>query len=638
LAGDACLPCWGEGGDNPLCPSAVVWSTDSEVIEEGDYEMNVTLSVDVSGTIGLPLQDLLDFEYFDKMTNSIKMLTITQITTTIINNSTKFSLAYSDYLDSFMNPSLTITPKVFFLYTEDDTPNSQEIYYVKPTPLTIQISKKGATEEQLEFEKSKEKYVNASYTTGIITGSISVSVASAAALAGSSTSFLYLLRLFQILEILSNFEKTNVNFGPKLKITFEFIDNLEIPEIPFISKISPLNKNRDFGSSELLKTGLKGKLPEGDESMFVIYGQNFFLSLSLVVSWLLSNGLDFMGCGNSFIFKFFAFLHRVIFDLFYFDFQMICATEFITHSVHKKKKLKFWYSLITSMFVLFIITVDILRAFSRLGGRRIKKYREKDDENLKFDFQGKLMVAVYNEGMSEEAKSNYPYFLIMERVRFLLLQLVIAGLQLLNRTQATILMLLNLVYFGIFVYKNFKIEIFNCTIVKVKMIIQEISIMLALFVIWIFSMSEKSQFSTSNAYSQLEIVLIISIILAATSELFLVIYQGIKSLITKFRNRKIKGKLSKSQKRKKSKKAPNTANAVSWKRALPNGQKSRAKEVRTKSKLSMRFGSRGRIVSLRMGRMLGNRGDRKISKSSHFWSKKKMMNLEKKRLGSRIND
>jgi hypothetical protein len=280
-----------------------------------------------------------------------------------------------------------------------------------------------------------------------------------------------------------------------------------------------------------------------------------------------------------------------------------------------------------------------MEAYLKLRRRRNIQERKKNDEEI--DLQGKLILDVYNEGMSEEAKTKFPYLVIFEKIRFLLLQFIIAGLQLLNRSQATILLVVNFSYFGYFLYKNFKVKLFENQIVKGKVVIQEISIMFVLFVIWVFSMSEKSDFSTSKLYSLMETIFIVCIFLAAFSELFMVISEGVRALINKCKNGKENQVLSiKKGKVLNNKKEPFKKMIRSWKRN--NREKKSSDKFKQKKSISKKIDSdkskRSLGNSQRFKKMLGFRKKNKIN----FWKNRQsvfaMRRAEKKKGNLSLED
>jgi len=331
---------------------------------------------------------------------------------------------------------------------------------------------------------------------------------------GSFLSFLSFFKIFQILEILVNFEKINVKFGIDINLVYSFMSALKIPEIESLSSMSPIAVD----GIEYLEftSGQKGKITKNNSEIFLLTGQNMIFSLIFIGSWLI---LQIMTCFNlqkNFLAKMLICLFRLIFSIFYFDFQMICAAEIGGHDIKKDQPKHLYMSYFVSSCVLFIIVHDLMDAFIILKRRTLKSNRVRID--AKKDFSTSLTLELYNEGMSTTAKEKMPYWILIEKIRFLSLQIVIAGLQMLNRFQATIIFAINLVYFTFFLKSLKKHKLYSLRIVKYKMIVQEVCIMFVLLVIWIFSFTYDKGFSDSYVYKALEIFIILCMFLAAITE------------------------------------------------------------------------------------------------------------------------
>lgn len=129
------------------------------------------------------------------------------------------------------------------------------------------------TTQDLIFEKlSKENSALVSAAVGL---KAAIATAAGTALIGSvltgagSSSIILLIKLFQILDILANLSKINVEFSHGVQIIFDLIDSLRIPVIPFLYKLSPITEQDVL----LFPRGTRGKLTNESNDVFIIYGQ-----------------------------------------------------------------------------------------------------------------------------------------------------------------------------------------------------------------------------------------------------------------------------------------------------------------------------------------------------------------------------
>jgi hypothetical protein len=71
---------------------------------------------------------------------------------------------------------------------------------------------------------------------GVIIGAAGISIFAGAC----NSSLMYLVKFFQILDILGNLSKINIKFGSITNDIFEFINRLGVPVIPFLVNMSPI--------------------------------------------------------------------------------------------------------------------------------------------------------------------------------------------------------------------------------------------------------------------------------------------------------------------------------------------------------------------------------------------------------------
>lgn len=121
-------------------------------------------------------------------------------------------------------------------------------------------------------------------TTQIIKDAMVSSSVVTSLLATSSGGLSYFIKLFQILDILGNLSKLNVEFGDGVQRVFDFVNGLKVPILPFIEKMSPLQVDDYI----LYQRGQRGKMLDNNGNTFIYYGQiMFFVSLIVFVRFLI---------------------------------------------------------------------------------------------------------------------------------------------------------------------------------------------------------------------------------------------------------------------------------------------------------------------------------------------------------------
>ena len=205
---------------------------------------------------------------------------------------------------------------------------------------------------------------------------------------------------------------------------------------------------------------------------------------------------------------------------------------------------------ITIILIIFLVrellqATLIIRARG-LQGQSSQKEKGGDEERENETPCNQLILEKYTEVLNptektkNETKSKndgYPQFIVLESLRFFLFQIIIVSLQNLNRCQSVIAFALNLAYFCFFIGALLKAKVFKSKIYLVKEIAQEISLMVLLSAITLFSFTQDSSFASSNAYKVIEILAILSILAAAGGELVVMVkslYEQILACIRYF--------------------------------------------------------------------------------------------------------
>lgn len=94
--------------------------------------------------------------------------------------------------------------------------------------------------------------------------------------------------------------------------------------------------------------------------------------------------------------------------------------ELSMHNIVISQPFKYQVSYILSMVYSSTLIIELLRAYDLLG----KKYKE---EELEFNFELKLMHRDWTKDLKKSEKDKGNTFMIRDRVRWTLFQIVIAG-------------------------------------------------------------------------------------------------------------------------------------------------------------------------------------------------------------------
>lgn len=476
---------------------------------------------------------IFEIEYFNKLKEIYEPVTIKSFS----YSKTNLTFTFEEYLTYKAHSNIrikTIYPLNKFYNSSTSKNNS---LFFKNQTLILEIKKIEIFSEELKIQEKKlaeaEKIAE---TPATILSGTAVGVTTVASFSGSS--FVFFIKFFQILEILSNLEKMNVKLGNNLEIVLVFISRIELPEIKFLAKLSPIDdledtegeyKDRELYLQQI--NGQRGKMIEKNRDVFIIYGQNFILSFLMLSTWIISILVSICLKGDNWFKKTLITLYRTLLGFFYFDFQLICVTEIASRNIFKDQPLSLRISYLTSMAVVSMIFIDLLRAY------HIIKKRRRDKEN-DLDYDEKMILSMYTDEMCEEAIDRAEMYLVIDNARFLIIQIFVATFQLLNRFQATLIVIFNLIYFIQVVKKLASKKIFGSKFTTVKFITSEISIMIVLINIFVFSLTENSDFHKSDFYNLLEIISIICILIAVVFELIHVIKSSVSMIMNICRKKK----------------------------------------------------------------------------------------------------
>ena len=309
--------------------------------------------------------------------------------------------------------------------------------------------------------------------------------------------------------------------------------SLEIPKIKFLAKLSPIKdsepESKDSSAYQTVISGSKAKISEENEQIFLASGQNFFFSLVIVASWVFMTVFEQCLSSNNRFLWIISFIYRTTIGLMFFDFESITVAEIAFFDYKRAGEIvaRFKHSLLLSVITLILILVELLSSMiiipekvkkMRTAGGAIKKKQEDFDSVLTPSSQ--MIFEKYTEvvDLDEWKRPHSHLIVVVGDIRFFVFQIVIVSLQHLNRSQSLLVLVVNLIYFLYFAGALLTNKIFKTAILTIKHVVQEICILVFIGTITLFSFTEKSEFSQSNAYKWIEYVTIASIIGACRTE------------------------------------------------------------------------------------------------------------------------
>ena len=339
-------------------------------------------------------------------------------------------------------------------------------------------------------------------------------------------------------------------FGPNLELIIEFIDNVSIPEIQSLTLLSPL-KDSDFDQPDvdayqLIPRGSRAKVTTSNGDVFIASGQNFIISLAIIFLRILLSLLGLCLQKKSRILGFIAFIYQFLIGLMFFDYQFICISEIslFNYSSLRKSSSKYTHSLLLSISITLLILLDFYQGYELLRTKAVEMMAtKKSTEEIDASKNDRMVLDKYTEVIQMETYGSQVYVVLVDNVRYFAIQVVIASLQLLDRTQAVLISILNFFYLVYFLRLVFTKKVFSSKLLLVKMIVQECSIMVLILVITIFCFTETTRTSSSIFSKGLEGLAMISIAGAGGSELVLMLtalFSDMTSCCRKKKNNKKK--------------------------------------------------------------------------------------------------
>lgn len=209
-------------------------------------------------------------------------------------------------------------------------------------------------------------------------------------------------------------------------------------------------------------------------------------------------------------------IYRLFIGFFLFDLDIICLTE-LTQKLDMvdQEFSSLIASYFCSMLFITIILIDLIMAISLF-----KANPELKEERIYDNY----LVDHYSDDLSLKAQEKMETFAIFGYLRFLLIDILIASMQMLNRTQITLIVFLDIIFFWYFLRKVCKKKnIFNSRFTLIKHLTFEISILIVLVNISVFSYTEKTGFRNTFFSSFLEILTMLCIAVAILGEVLAIV-------------------------------------------------------------------------------------------------------------------
>ena len=209
------------------------------------------------------------------------------------------------------------------------------------------------------------------------------------------SSLNYLIHFFNILEILTNLDSINVEFGPKLNQVLSFFNGIKFPKIKVLADLSVFRESEradeagddDLDAFQRWSRASRAKLVRSNSDLFMASGQNMVISLTIISLFVFVYALELCLNRKNCFLVVLSFLKQVIIGILFFDYQVISMKElalFDTKRVHELPK-KVLFSLFLSVSILVILVKEFITALilvnktvRYLNERQRKRERERE--------------------------------------------------------------------------------------------------------------------------------------------------------------------------------------------------------------------------------------------------------------------
>lgn len=150
------------------------------------------------------------------------------------------------------------------------------------------------------------------------------------------------------------------------------------------------------------------------------------------------------------------------------------------------------------------------------------------------------MYNSWTQDLKEKEKLKGNTFMVRNRVRWSLFQVIIAGLNTFETAQICIITAIDLAYVIYEFREIVKRRIFRSVGVKIKYIFQEVAIIFFLVVLTIFAIGRGEKFRNSGFAQVLSVIVLVAVLVAIFSEVIAVVWNLVLSVIEFLKERREK--------------------------------------------------------------------------------------------------
>ena len=341
-------------------------------------------------------------------------------------------------------------------------------------------------------------------------------------------------RYMNLVDILLAITKVNIELERRVRIVVEFLESLQIPSIRLLERASPIRGTeegkKDADAYLRLLRGKRGHLVSQNEDMFILTGQNFFITLIILVSFTLMKTLQGCLAKNHMLLKIISHCYHTLISVVFFDFQFICFTElavsdFEKLSSHSPKFILSW------LFSLMIVTLTVFEQV--YGGFLIKSFSGQEEKIMKkttknqgneLTINEENLIEKYSDGLDEEVSGLAKYFNLIDGVRFTMMLVVVSSLQLMNRAQMVVLVVISLVYLVyVCLLVGLTKKMFESSVIKVKFIVQEFCILTCVLGLCVYTYKKDSAWSGTGYFKIIQTMVPVAIVVAVFLDFFMVV-------------------------------------------------------------------------------------------------------------------
>lgn len=536
-----CLPCWEAPTYQTQCPQPLNFTINNNQIQERTNMITIV--------IGKNLRKVIEKEKVKKTKNGFfkikffhkklkKFFEIgEQYSLSFSKNKTLIKVYHCYDIRKIWTDKITISPRknpILF--------NKKVLRYFLKEKKEFKVegknAQKMANDNELMYEKIES--VAKKLTNGVIALGL-VSIIASFFTATGSSSILYLIKYFQILDILSNLGKLNVKFGERLDPLFFLIENLKFPEIDFLKRLSVIKDYNGIGDdldARILYTmGSRGEITKENGEIFIFHSQNFFLSLAILFTYSLSIlATTACSCIFPWLFKkIFTCFFNFLLNILYFDFILVAINEISIHRVRIAQPSRFLFSYFTSLAIILVIIWNLIKAYKTVSQGLDLKKGIKIRDKKKLTQNENCLAKYFLEDFSKKAIARGVKVSIFSHIRYFSLLIAIVTLQTMSKFQILVCLLFNSIFL-LFAFseihrlrvpgkKKKNVRIFKNFFYKIKFCTQEICIFVVLLSIGMFQLQHgEGNFKDWWIFSLIEIISITSIVVAVISELALVLF------------------------------------------------------------------------------------------------------------------